>query len=53
MQAGRTPRDLLGTDTSDDVADPYGGEEEGYERTLREIDALVARVVDLMWPPPL
>jgi protein-tyrosine phosphatase len=53
MQAGRTPRDLLGSDTSDDVADPYGGEEEGYERTLREIDGLVARAVDLIWPPPL
>ena len=53
LQAGRTPRDLLGSDTSDDVADPYGGEEEGYERTLRELDGLVARAVDLMWPPPL
>jgi protein-tyrosine phosphatase len=52
VQAGRTPRDLLGSDASDDVADPYGGDEEGYERTLRELDGLVARAVDLLWPAP-
>ena len=53
LQGGRTPRDLLGHDDADDVADPYGGDDDGYERTLRELDVLVNRAVDLMWPPPL
>lgn len=52
-QAGRTPRDLLGADDTDDVSDPYGGDDDGYERTLRELDGLVNRLVDLLWPAPL
>jgi protein-tyrosine phosphatase len=48
--AGRTPRDLLGADPDDDIADPYGGDEHEYERTFRELDRLVSRLVDLLWP---
>jgi protein-tyrosine phosphatase len=49
-QAGRTQLDLLGSDRGDDVEDPYGGSEDGYEVTLRELDGLVQRLVDLIWP---
>ena len=52
-QAGRTPRDLLGSDHSDDVEDPYGGSDDGYQLTLRELDGLVRRMVDLLWPSSL
>ncbi len=48
--AGRSTRDLLGANPDDDIADPYGGDEHEYERTFRELDRLVSRLVDLLWP---
>ncbi len=47
---GRSPRDLLGDDRDDDVADPLGGDQADFERTADEIDALLATVVDLAVP---
>jgi protein-tyrosine phosphatase len=50
VHADRTQRDLLGSDPVDDVADPYGGPPGGYEDAAEEIDHLVARLVQLVWP---
>jgi protein-tyrosine phosphatase len=50
IQAGRTRQDLLGADPIDDVADPYGGPPGGYEDAAEEIDDLVMRLVELIWP---
>ncbi|MBK9179283.1 MAG: low molecular weight phosphatase family protein [Acidimicrobiales bacterium] len=47
---GRSPRDLLGYDGDDDVADPLGGDQADFERTADELDALLATVVDLGVP---
>jgi protein-tyrosine phosphatase len=46
----RVQEDLLGTDPIDDVADPYGGPPGGYEDAAEEIDDLVTRLVQLVWP---
>jgi protein-tyrosine phosphatase len=51
--AGRSPRDLLGADPGDDIADPYGGDEHDYARTFHELDRLVTQLVELIWPAPL
>jgi protein-tyrosine phosphatase len=48
--ADRTQRDLLGSDPIDDIADPYGGPPGGYEEAAEEIDDLVTRLVQLVWP---
>lgn len=48
--AGRSPRDLLGADSADDVADPFGGPLGGYEDVAEEIDDLVTRFAVLLWP---
>jgi protein-tyrosine phosphatase len=48
--AGRSQRDLLGADRADDVADPFGGPLGGYEDAAEEIDALVTKLVELVWP---
>jgi len=50
MHADRTQRDLLGSDPIDDIADPYGGPPGGYEEAAEEIDDLVMRLVQLVWP---
>ncbi len=47
---GRQPRDLLGASRDDDVADPIGQGLKVYEKTAAELDDLVARVIDLIWP---
>jgi protein-tyrosine phosphatase len=47
---GRTQRDLLGADSSDDVADPYGGAPGDYEDAAEEIDDFVTRLTQLLWP---
>jgi protein-tyrosine phosphatase len=48
--ADRTQRDLLGSDPIDDIADPYGGPPGGYEDAAEEIDDLVTRLVQVVWP---
>jgi protein-tyrosine phosphatase len=50
VHGDRTQRDLLGADRIDDVADPFGGPPGGYEDTAEEIDDLVTRLAQLMWP---
>ncbi len=47
---GRRAIDHLGASPADDVADPIGRPIEQYERTAVELDALVAQLVDLLWP---
>jgi protein-tyrosine-phosphatase len=49
LHAGRKPEHLWGESPDDDVADPIGEATEFYRRTAREIDALVARLVDAVW----
>ncbi len=48
---GRRPLDHLGASAADDVADPIGLGPDQYEETAAELADLVARLVDLMWPP--
>lgn len=47
---GRRPMELLGESPDDDVADPYLGSPRVYARCIAELDDLVRRLVDLMWP---
>lgn len=49
--AGRQAADLMGDDQDDDVADPAGGPRSGYERTVAELEDLVARLVQLLVGP--
>jgi protein-tyrosine phosphatase len=49
--AGRRPADLLGSDPSDEIADPIGRSAKHYERTADEIESLVRTAVDLLFPP--
>jgi protein-tyrosine phosphatase len=46
----RMHQELLGANPIDDIADPYGGPPGGYEDAAEEIDDLVARLVQLVWP---
>ena len=48
---GRSRRDLLGSGTADDVADPVGGPLRGYEDTADLLDRLTRELVALCWPP--
>jgi protein-tyrosine phosphatase len=48
--AGRRPLELLGESEDDDVADPYLGSPRIYASCIAEIDDLVERLVNLMWP---
>lgn len=45
----RTPGDMLGSNRADDVADPIGRGGEFYTATAAELDALVRRLVELVW----
>lgn len=47
---GRRPLDLLGESPDDDVADPYLGTSRVYAECIAELDDLVQRLVDLLWP---
>lgn len=47
---GRRATDHLGSSPDDDVADPIGRPVEAYERTAAELDDLVRRMSDLLWP---
>jgi protein-tyrosine phosphatase len=48
--AGRRPMELLGSSEDDDVADPYLGSQKVYAACIAELDDLVERLVNLMWP---
>jgi protein-tyrosine phosphatase len=50
VSAGRRAMELLGESDDDDVADPYLGSPKVYAACIAEIDDLVERVVNLMWP---
>lgn len=47
---GRRPLELLGESEDDDVADPYLGSPKIYAACISEIDDLIERLVNLMWP---
>ena len=47
---GRRPMELLGESDDDNVADPYLGSPKVYAACIAEIDDLVERLVNLMWP---
>jgi hypothetical protein len=51
VHEGRRTQDLLGASLDDDIADPAGGTRVEHEETADEIADLVARFVDLAWPP--
>jgi ribose 5-phosphate isomerase B len=53
LHEGRETSDLFGDAPDDDVADPIGGAPAGYEHTARWIDALIGRLVLLLWPEGL
>jgi protein-tyrosine phosphatase len=46
---GRTPRELLGGSTEDDVDDPIGQPRAAYERMVAELDGLLDELVWLVW----
>ena len=49
VNAGRTRADLLGSSADDDVADPIGQSQSVYDKTADELDALIERLVRLVW----
>ena len=50
---GRRPAELLGSGTDDDVADPTSDYSVDHEAMAAEVDDLVLRLVDLLWPAGL
>ena len=48
--AGRSGTDHLGASPDDDVLDPIGQSVERYEQTAIELDELVWRLTELLWP---
>jgi protein-tyrosine phosphatase len=50
VHAGRSRADLLGRSTDDDVADPIGRGRPAYEKMAAELESLVTRLIDLVWP---
>jgi hypothetical protein len=51
VHTGRRRDDLVGSAEHDDVIDPMGGSVADFEATAAELDALVQRVVQLLFPP--
>ena len=49
--AGRSPGELLGEATDDDIFDPIGSNRAVYEKTAAEIEALIDRLVVLLLGP--
>jgi protein-tyrosine-phosphatase len=47
---GRRRTDLLGSHKADDVADPAGGPQRGYQATADLLDKLTRDLVELGWP---
>jgi len=52
LHSGRRASALLGSDPSDDVADPIGGSPEQYRCTAQELADLTNRLVALAFPTP-
>jgi protein-tyrosine phosphatase len=50
VAGGRSRRDLLGSSTADDVADPAGGPMLGFEVTADLLDRLTGDLAALCWP---
>ena len=50
VHQGRRPNAMLGTSTDDDVADPTSDWSTDHEAMAAEVDDLVLRLVDLLWP---
>jgi ribose 5-phosphate isomerase B len=50
LAADRQHDDLLGDSDVDDVSDPIGGPPEVYAECADELDALLARLTELVWP---
>ena len=50
LHDGRRRDELLGESVADDVADPIGRPRRAYEQMAVELDDLVGRLVDLLWP---
>ena len=50
VNAGRRPIELLGESEADDIADPYQGSPKVYAKCIADLDDLVERLVDLLWP---
>lgn len=48
--AGRTTRELMGSSKADDVSDPYGGPQRGYDASAVVIDDLVSALAGLLGP---
>jgi len=50
VRVGRTNQDLLGESSADDVADPVGQLLPAYRQAADELQRLIDRLVDLIWP---
>jgi len=50
LGAGRTTAELMGSSRSDDVSDPYGGPQRGYDASAVVIDELVTVLAQLLAP---
>ncbi len=49
-QRGRTRAELLGGRADDDITDPAGGPQRGYDRTAAVLSSLVDELVAVCWP---
>jgi protein-tyrosine-phosphatase len=49
VHAGRSPRDLMGFGTKDDIEDPIGQPRAAYERMVDELTDLLDELVWLVW----
>lgn len=49
LHEGREVLDLLGSPSDNDIADPIGMSDRAYRATARELDRLLAQLVDLAW----
>lgn len=50
VHAGRSPTNLLGVSSADDIVDPYNGTAADYARLVSQLDVLVATMAELIWP---
>jgi protein-tyrosine phosphatase len=50
LHQGRARAELLGGHPDDDVADPTGGPQRGYDRTAALLSSLVDELVAICWP---
>lgn len=50
LGSGRDKSELLGQNVDDDVADPYRGSRDDFEKCAFELELLVDQLVTLAWP---